>query len=176
MFLCNLLPKPKVPQLPVCSKSKEGNQTLYRKVSGDDGVVICIKNNGQYIWKFLDGKIVVFFKLIRNLVLRLDILFLTKFGRIRTNSGTRCKVLHLVVCVTGNKSSKTNTMPSTMHCMKYAFRTRYRLINYSMALLHSWSSVYKKLSFKTALCKFVEYFKISFKIHMNEILIKKQVW
>jgi hypothetical protein len=61
MFL-NLLPKPKVPQLPVCSKSKEGNQTLYRKVSGDDGVVICIKNNGQYIWKFLDGKIAVFFK------------------------------------------------------------------------------------------------------------------
>ena len=61
MFL-NLLPKPKVSQLPVCSKSKEGNQTLYRKVSGDDRVVICIKNNGQYIWKFLDGKIVVFFK------------------------------------------------------------------------------------------------------------------
>ena len=61
MFL-NLLPKPKVPQLSVCSKSKEGNQTLYRKVSGDDGVLICVKNNGQYIWKFLDGKIAVFFK------------------------------------------------------------------------------------------------------------------
>ena len=137
MFL-NLLPKPKVSQLSVCSKSKEGNQTLYRKVSGDDGVVICIKNNGQYIWKFLDGKIAVFFlKRTRNLVLRLDILFLTKFGRIRTNSGIQCKVLHLVVCVTGNNSSKTNTMPSTMHCMKYTFRTRYRLINYSMALLHS---------------------------------------
>jgi hypothetical protein len=44
-------------QLSVCSKSKEGNQTLYRKVSGDDGVLICIKNNGQYVWKFLDGKI-----------------------------------------------------------------------------------------------------------------------
>jgi hypothetical protein len=43
-------------QLSVCSKSKKGNQTLYRKVSGDDGVLICIKNNGQYVWKFLDGK------------------------------------------------------------------------------------------------------------------------
>ena len=113
MFL-NLLPKPKVPQLSVCSKSKEGNQTLYRKVSGDDGVLICVKNNGQYIWKFLDGKIVVL-KRIRNLVLRLDILFL---------------------CVTGNNSSKTNTMPSTIHCMKYVFRTidiPYNKLQYDIA-------------------------------------------
>ena len=76
MFL-NLLPKPKVPQLSVCSKSKEGNQTLYRKVSGDDGAVICVKNNGQYIWKFLDGKIAVFFKEnTKFIVLRLDIIIL----------------------------------------------------------------------------------------------------
>jgi hypothetical protein len=56
-------------------------------------------------------------------VLGLDILFLTNFGRIRMYSGIQCKLLHLVVCVIGNKSSKTNTMPSTIHCMKYAFRT-----------------------------------------------------
>jgi hypothetical protein len=115
MFL-NLLPKPKVPQLSVCSKSKEGNQTLYRKVSGDDGAVICVKNNGQYIWKFLDGKIAVFFKEnTKFIVLRLDILFL---------------------CVTGNNSSKTNTMPSTIHCMKYVFRTidiPYNKLQYDIA-------------------------------------------
>jgi hypothetical protein len=55
-----LLPKANIPQLSACSKLKEGNLTLYRKVSGDDGVVICIKNNGQYVWKFLDGKISLF--------------------------------------------------------------------------------------------------------------------
>jgi hypothetical protein len=44
-------------QLSTCSKAKEGNRTLYRKVSGDDGVAICMKNNGHYVWKFLDGKI-----------------------------------------------------------------------------------------------------------------------
>jgi hypothetical protein len=44
-------------QLSVCSKAKEGNQTLYRKISGDDGVVICIKHNGNYEWKSLDGNI-----------------------------------------------------------------------------------------------------------------------
>ena len=44
-------------QFSFCSKSKEGNQTLYRKVTGDDGVLICVKKSGQYLWKFLDGKI-----------------------------------------------------------------------------------------------------------------------
>ena len=44
-------------QLPVCSKSTEGNYTLYRKISGDDDIVICLKNNGKYVWKFQDGKI-----------------------------------------------------------------------------------------------------------------------
>ena len=43
-------------QISACSKAKEGNQTLYRKVSGDDGIVICIKNDGKYVWKSLDGK------------------------------------------------------------------------------------------------------------------------
>ena len=42
-------------KLSACSKAKEGNQTLYRKVSGDDGIVICIKNDGKYRWKSLDG-------------------------------------------------------------------------------------------------------------------------
>ncbi|XP_028392647.1 uncharacterized protein LOC114517187 [Dendronephthya gigantea] len=41
--------------LSACSKAKEGNHTLYRKVSGDGGVAICLKNNGQYQWKFMDG-------------------------------------------------------------------------------------------------------------------------
>ena len=44
-------------QLPVCSKSTKGNYTLYRKISEDDGIVICLKNNGKYVWKFQDGKI-----------------------------------------------------------------------------------------------------------------------
>ena len=44
-------------QLPVCSKATEGNITLYSKISGDDGIVICLKNNGKYVWKFQDGKI-----------------------------------------------------------------------------------------------------------------------
>ena len=43
-------------QLPVCSKATEGNITLYRKISGDDGIVICLKKNGKYVWKFQDGK------------------------------------------------------------------------------------------------------------------------
>ena len=44
------------PQLSACSKAVEGNYTLYRKISGDDKVVICLRNNGKYVWKFLDGK------------------------------------------------------------------------------------------------------------------------
>ena len=44
-------------QLAFCSKSKEGDQTLHRKVTGDDGVLICIKKGGQYVWKFLDGEV-----------------------------------------------------------------------------------------------------------------------
>ena len=44
-------------QLPVCSKATEGNYTLYRKISGDDGIVICLKKNGKYVWNFQDGKI-----------------------------------------------------------------------------------------------------------------------
>ena len=44
-------------QLPVCSKATEGNITLYRKISGDDGIVICLKKNRKYIWEFQDGKI-----------------------------------------------------------------------------------------------------------------------
>ena len=43
-------------QLLVCSKATEGNITLYRKISGDDGIVICLKKNGKYVWKFRDGK------------------------------------------------------------------------------------------------------------------------
>ena len=44
-------------QLPICSRRREGNQTLYQKSSGDDGVLICMKTSGQYGWKTLDGRI-----------------------------------------------------------------------------------------------------------------------
>ena len=45
--------------LPVCSNAKEGNSTLYRKISGDDAVAICLKRGDRYEWKFLDGKITI---------------------------------------------------------------------------------------------------------------------
>ena len=42
-------------QMSICNKESKGVHKFYRKVSGDDGVVICVKNNGQYVWIFRDG-------------------------------------------------------------------------------------------------------------------------
>jgi hypothetical protein len=39
-----------------CNKEFKGVRKFYRKVSGDDGVVICVKSNGKYVWIFRDGK------------------------------------------------------------------------------------------------------------------------
>ena len=56
-------------QFSSCSKSKEGNQTLYRKITGDDGVLICMKKHEQYVWSFLDGKIYAVFASLSSLVI-----------------------------------------------------------------------------------------------------------
>ena len=72
-------------QLPVCSKATEGIITLYRKISADDGIVICLKNNGKYVWKFQDGKIYRRKLSAQNCDIKHTICFVIGYQAVRTS-------------------------------------------------------------------------------------------